>query len=673
MSTYRYYKWDGTEPFKFDKDRLMEQLSRKLFADGNLSRALWQLQTSGMHDVHGRQLPSLKELIRRLQEKRQSQLNRYNLDSIMDDIRKALDDVLQTERAGIKKKMDEMHQKVQQGSGDLPTETLQKLLNSLKEKADQNLQHLNSLPGDIGGKIKVLSEYDFMDEEARRKFNDLMDMIKKRAMDTYVREMGQSIKNLDPATLSGLKQMLRSLNEMLEQRVRGQEPDFESFMKQYGAFFGPDPPRSLDDLLERLQQQVIQAQSLLNSLSTEQRSALEALLNSVLDDDMRYELDRLGTNLQILSPYDLTGSQYDFLGRETISYSEALKLMELLQKMDQLESQLKNSRYTQSIDEVDKSLVRELLGEQSAEDLEAIESVSRILEQAGYIRRENGEYKLTPRGMRKIGEKALDLVFSRLKKDRVGGHRIIRKGGGGERLEETRKYEFGDDFDVDVEKTIMNSLLHSPRVPVKLDIDDFEIFQEEQTVRSATVLLLDMSFSMRMYGNFEAAKMVSIALNSLISGKFPKDSLYILGFSNYARKMTPEELTYISWDDFTPYTNMHHAFMMARKLLAKDKNANKQIILITDGQPTAYIENGEVIFQLPTSRRCLEVTLKEVTNCTRAGIVINTFMLQGNDFFNYFVDQMARLNHGRVFFTSAEELGSYLIVDYISNKKTAIK
>jgi uncharacterized protein with von Willebrand factor type A (vWA) domain len=184
--------------------------------------------------------------------------------------------------------------------------------------------------------------------------------------------------------------------------------------------------------------------------------------------------------------------------------------------------------------------------------------------------------------------------------------------------------------------------------------------------------MLDMSLSMRMGGNFEAAKIVSIALNSLITGKFPKDSLYILGFSSVARRMTPEELTYISWDDFTPYTNMQHAFMLARKLLEKDRSANKQIIMISDGQPTSHIENGQIVFQLPTTQRCIDVTLREVNNCTRAGIVINTFMLPSRDMFNLFVDRMARLNHGRVFFTEPGDLGKYIIVDYLNNKKTKI-
>jgi uncharacterized protein with von Willebrand factor type A (vWA) domain len=266
----------------------------------------------------------------------------------------------------------------------------------------------------------------------------------------------------------------------------------------------------------------------------------------------------------------------------------------------------------------------------------------------------------------------LNTVFASLKKDRSGSHDIRQRGNGGERIDETKRYEFGDEFDLHLGKTLTKAMLRKPQVPIKLQVDDFEVFQQEQKTRSATVMMLDMSLSMTMGGNFEAAKIVSIALNSLITGKYPKDSLYILGFSSIARRMTPEELTYITWDDFTPYTNMQHGFIVARKILEKDNNANKQIIMISDGQPTSHIENGRVVFHLPTTRRCIDVTLKEVQNCTRAGIIINTFMLPSRDIFNLFVDRMARLNGGRVFFTSPGDLGQYIIIDYINNKKMRI-
>ncbi len=673
MSTYRFFKWDGSEPFAFDKEKLLDELSKRLMADGNLAEALWRMQNSRLRDSHNRHLPSLKEMLLRLKEKKRSQLNRFNLDSIMDDIRKELEEVLKAERSGIQKKLDEIDKRAQQGAADLSPETVQKIVRSMHEKAARNLEQLDRLPGDVGGRVKELNNYDFMDEEARQKFKDLIDKLKKRTMDSYAREISQNIKNLDPAALADMREMFKALNQMLEQRLRGQTPDFDKFMERFGHYFGPDQPKNLDELMERLKQQMMQAQSLLNSLSDEQRKSLQEMMDSILDEATRDEMRRLSANLEALDPDFFPGMSYQFSGDQSLSFDEAMKLMETLQKMEKLEEQITNSQFNQTSEQIDRDLVSELLGEPSAEDLDAINSITKLLEEAGYIRREDQKFGLTPRGIRKIGEKALSSVFSRLKKDRMGQHNIKQRGSGGERLYETKKYEFGDDFDLHIEKTITNALLRQAQIPVKLAPDDFEVFREEQMTRSATVLMLDMSLSMRMNGNFEAAKIVSMALNSLISSKFPKDSLHILGFNSIARRMTTEELAYIGWQDFSPHTNMQHGFYLARKLMEKDRSANKQIILISDGQPTAHIENGQIFFQLPTSRRCFEMTLREVKNCTRDGIEINTFMLPSHDYSNFFVDRMSRMNHGRVFFTSPGELGKYLIVDYLGHKKSKIQ
>ncbi len=673
MENNRYSEWDDSQNiFESDADALMQELQRNLMYDGNLAEALRMMQRNGLTDRQGRSLPSLRELIQKLRQRRQEHLGKYKLNSMMEDIRKRLDDIINTERQGIQHRLDEARKKAADGSQDLNPEMQERLLKNLEERASQNMEKLEVLPNDVGGRIKDLNQYDFMDGEARRQFQELMDMLKRNAMSSYAKEMTQRLQNMDANSLAAMRHFMEAINQMLEARRRGEEPDFEGFMKQFGDFFGDNPPKNLDDLIERLQQQLAQAQALMESLSPADRQELQNLIDSMLDESTKYEAAKMMANMESLFPGFLDAEGYDFSGKESISYTEALKLMEHLQKMDKLEEQFQDSRYDDSLDEIDEKLVKELLGDSAAEELKRMREITKMLEEAGYIRKNRGQYELTPRGMRKIGEKALNTVFASLKKDRTGSHNIRQRGTGGERIDETKRYEFGDDFDLHLQKTLTNAILRQPQVPVKLDVQDFEVFQQEQTTRSATVMMLDMSLSMRMGGNFEAAKIVSIALNSLITGKFPKDSLHILGFSAVARRLTPEELTYISWDDFTPYTNMQHGFMTARKILAKERAANKQIIMISDGQPTSHIENGQIVFHLPTTQRCIDVTLREVNNCTRAGIVINVFMLPSHDIFNMFVDRMARLNHGRVFFTEPGDLGKYIIVDYINNKKTKI-
>ncbi|MFH1639347.1 MAG: hypothetical protein ABIB93_03425 [Chloroflexota bacterium] len=474
--------------------------------------------------------------------------------------------------------------------------------------------------------------------------------------------------------MAAMRHLVEALNQMLEARMRGQEPDFGGFMKEFGAFFGENPPQNLDELMDRLQNQIAQAESLLASMSAEDRASLQELMQSMLDEGTAYELAKLAANLQTLHPNDSLKRQYPFSGEEPISFTEALKLMEIMQKMDMLEGELKNSQYQKSLDSVDRKLVQEILGDEAVRELESLSNITRILEEAGYIRLKNGRYELTPRGMRRIGQKALRDVFAELKRDRAGGHNMELTGTGGERTDETRLYEFGDAFQIDLGKTLMNALSREAKLPpLKLEVDDFEVFKTEQMTRSATVLMMDLSLSMPMYGNFEAAKKVAIALDGLIRSQYPKDTLHIIGFSSYARKLKKENLPYLGWDQFDPYTNIQHGLFLARKILSRENCTNKQIILISDGEPTAHVESGRFFFQYPPSLRTLQLTLREVKSCTRERIVINTFMLESSRFRGAFVYRMARLNKGRLFFTSAQQLGQYLLIDYISNKKKKIK
>ncbi len=690
MSIYLYSEWDGTQNlFELNADELMDKLGRNLMSHGDLNYALRRLQQGGLRDSQGRRLPTIQELLERLRQRRQSQLDKYNLGSLVDEIRKKLDEILRTEREGIQRKLDEARKTASEGTDELSPEIQQKLLKTIEDRAKQNLIKLDSLPTNTGGRIKGLTEYDFMDEEARRQFQELMEMLKKHAMELYGRDLIQQFKGMDASTLANIRHMIEALNQMLERRMRGEDPDFDGFMRQFGDYFGTNPPQSLDELIERLQDQIAQAQSLMDSLSPEDRQELQSLLQSMLDEVTQYEMAKLAANLEALQPGDRLRRQYPFSGEESISYNEALKLMEMLQRMDKLETQLKDSRYNRSLDEVDEKLVRELLGDEAAQELEQLRSITKALEEAGYIRWKDNRYELTPRGMRKIGQKALEDIFAQLKKDRIGGHNLNLRGGGGERTDETKKFEFGDDFQLHLQRTIMNALYRKPdKPPVKLSTEDFEIYRTEELTRSATVILMDMSLSMPMRGNFEAAKRVTLALDNLIRSQYPKDSLYIVGFSSYARQIKKEDVTYMSWDEFDPYTNMQHGLYLARKLLDKDRSTNKQIILISDGEPTAHFERERLFFQLPPSLRTIQLTLREVKYCTQKHIVINTFMLEGGGFrggfrgsfyddfrggfHGAFVTQMARLNKGRIFYTSAEKLGEYLLVDYISNKKKSI-
>jgi uncharacterized protein with von Willebrand factor type A (vWA) domain len=422
-----------------------------------------------------------------------------------------------------------------------------------------------------------------------------------------------------------------------------------------------------------MQKQLAQMQSLLDSLTPEMRQSLQDLMNAMLEDeDLRDELSELAANLEYLMPMRQFRNRYAFEGEEPLSLSEALKLMEKLQQMDELENELRKAQREANLDNVDRDKLRELLGEEANQTLEQLEQLSKVLEEAGYIRKKGKGYELTPRGIRKIGQKALGDIYAHLKKERFGKHEVSDRGLSSEKADDTKQYEFGDHFLLDLPKTLMNSLQRGIGVPVKMEVDDFEVYQTQYLTECSTVLMLDLSLSMARKGSFLAAKRVALALNNLIRSQFPRDSLYIVGFSTYARELKSESLPYVTWDQFDPYTNIQQGLMVSQKLLSRQKGGNKQIILISDGEPTAHIEKGQLYLGYPPSPRTLQETLREVKRCTRKGIVINTFMLDKSDYLMEFVEQLAKINKGRVFFTTPEKLGEYLLVDYITSKRKRV-
>jgi uncharacterized protein with von Willebrand factor type A (vWA) domain len=644
----RYSRWDGSQKLDaLDADDLLSAMSDDLLTDGDPWRALRRLFHRGAQRPDGQPAPGLQDLLQRLRRQRQQRLDRYDLGSTLDDIRQKLDDVIRTERQGIER---------------LPNE---------RERA-KRLARLDQLPPDPAGRIRDLQKHDFTEPEARRKFEELLKSLQQQMLKPFVQGMQQALQGLGPEDTKRMREMMRDLNRMLRQRLEGEEPDFQRFMDTWGEQF--PGVESLDELLERMAQQMAQLQSLMESLSPEQRGQLEEMMRSLFlkDERLEAEMRQLAMALGELLPVDEMSRRYDFRGDEPLGMREAMELMDELQQMDQLERQLRGVQDAGDLERIDPERVGQLLGEESQRDLEQIQELTKKLEEAGYLERKGDRLELTARAIRKIGDKALGDIFALLKRDRFGRHAVSRRGAGGDRTDEAKPYEFGDPFLLDLRETLMNAVERGgPGTPVALSPADFEVYRTELTTRAATVVMLDMSRSMLNNGYFLPAKKVALALTSLIRGQFPRDSLHIVGFSLYARELAAEQLPTLSWTEWNVGTNMHHGFQVSRQLLGRQHGGNKQIIMITDGEPTAHLEGGEAEFSYPPARRTLEETLKEVQRCTRDGITINTFMLERSPMLAAFVEQMARINRGRAFFAAPERLGEYVLVDYVSAKRRA--
>jgi uncharacterized protein with von Willebrand factor type A (vWA) domain len=535
--------------------------------------------------------------------------------------------------------------------------------------ARQRRDQLDRLPDDLGGRVKSLRDYEFVDDAARQKFEELMQQLQKQMVDQMFQGLKGSIQSMQGQDLSRVRDMVRELNKMLEDRMEGRTPDFNGFMERFGDMFPPGI-NSLDELLEHLQRQMAQMQSLLQSLSPEAREELRQMMDALLQDDsLRLELARLSGFMQAMMPPSEMAERYPFFGEDPLSMGEAMGLMERLQQMDRLESQLERGSFRP--DDVDRSLAQELLGNEARQALDQLRKLTEILEKAGYVERKGRRMELTPRGMRRIGQSALRDIFDQLKKTRMGQHQLFRGGIGNDSSEELKDYEYGDPFLLDLKETLFNSLVREgPKLPVRLDAKDFVVHRTEHVTQASTVLMIDMSRSMFLRGCFLAAKKVAIALDSLIRSQYPRDSLYVVGFSNYAVELKPQTLPQLALNDYVYGTNMQHGFQLARSLLAKHRG-NRQIIMITDGEPTAHIDedNGRPYFAYPPSFKTIQQTLREVRRCTRDRIVINTFMLERGPYLTEFINQMTRINKGRAFFVSPDRLGEYILVDYVSGKQ----
>jgi uncharacterized protein with von Willebrand factor type A (vWA) domain len=729
----RYSRWDGTQQIgPLSADDLMRAMSEDLMQDGDVNRAMQRLFRWGFQRPDGEEVPGLQGLMQRLRDRRQEQLERYDLQSMLSDIADRIEQIVETERQGIAKRLDEARQG-QSGQGETETTSEQEsqdgtassakrgqqtggsgqdgqagqqgmseagdsgesnaaadpdLTKLLEAMAQRRLQQLDALPKDPAAAIRALTDYDFMTPEARQQFQELLDMLQQQMTQQMFQGMQQALSQMTPDDIAEMRQMMQELNELLEARRRGDDPGFQEFMHRWGHFFGPGL-NSLDDLMQRMQQQMGAMRQLMQSMSADQRGELQGLMQAAMQDDgLRQEMSRLGENLGALIPPEQWRRGYQFSGDESLTLEQAMRLIDRLGEYDELESQFRDVRDWNDLAALDDDKIRDLLGEEEGEQLEQLRQIARMLEEAGYIRQTRRGYELTPQGVRKIGEKALTDIFADLKRDRMGQHDLRREGGAGDRTDVTKPYEFGDPFLLDIPKTIMNAVQRGERgsgvgsreseVPtsdlrppsgVRLSPRDFEVYRTEYTTRSATVLMVDMSRSMLYNGCFNAAKRVALALDSLIRGKYPRDHLSIIGFSYLAQEIKPGDLPSIDWNEYNYGTNMQHGFQLARQILGRQKGANRQIIVITDGEPTAHFDNGHVRFSYPPTPRTFQETLREVVRCTRDGITINTFMLERSPYMVQFINDLMRINSGRVFVATPDRLGEYILVDYVANKR----
>ena len=652
----RYRRWDGTQRLDgLEADELLGAMSDELLSGADLEEAMARLARWG---IPGR-LEGLQDLMDRLRAARQKRSERHGLEKIFDELKEKLDEVTRLEREGLERR----------ASAEAPTPDLG---DAMRRMADERLAKLDALPPDVGRAIRALRDYEFVEPKAAEAYQDLLRMLQEQVLGSYFSNMRDSLRNLTPEQLARTKRMIKDLDRALRERMQGGEPDFEAFQREYPELAGR--AKDWDDLLRQLAMGMAAMRSLWQSMPGDMRDQLEQLLSGAFDDEgMRQAMSQLAETLSELMPMD--GRAYEMSGDEPLSLVEALELMRQMDRLSDLEDTLRTASDPSELDGIDAAELEQLAGPGARQALEDIKRVAKLLEEAGLIRKDGERYELTPRGIRKIGQRSLEEIFATLKRDAFGGHRARLRGRGGDPTDELKTYEFGDPFLLDLPGTVRNAVMRGGRgTPVRLAPVDFDVYRTELVTQSATAILVDVSRSMLFRGCFLAAKKVTLALDSLIRSTFPKDDLHIIGFSSVAEVLKPADLPGLTWNEYIYGTNMQHAFATARGLLSRSRGKNKQVILITDGEPTAHFEAGNPIprFSYPPTRRTFDETLREVVRCTRDGITINTFMLARGHYLLDFVDQMSKINHGRAFYVEPERLGEYVLIDYVDNKRRRV-
>jgi uncharacterized protein with von Willebrand factor type A (vWA) domain len=670
MTGYRYGPYaGGPDPLEppYDVRGAVDALGESVLDGTDPANALRDLLRRGMSGHRG-----LDDLLRRVRERQREIRNRGRLDGILDEVRDLLDRAIGQERA--------------------------ELFPDPSDAARLREDELDDLSPDTAQAIRQLADYEWQSPTARETFEELKSLLRREVLDSQFRGMRQTLEQPDPQAMGRVKDMMAALNNMLDADARGEhtQQDFDNFMSQYGDMF-PDSPANLEELVDTLVRRMSAAQRLLDSLTDAQRDELSELMAQALEDaGLAAEMSRLSDALHARRPdMDAGWPRPGMTGNEPLSLGDATTALAELADLADLEDALRQDYPGARLDDIDEEAVRRALGRQAVDDMEALRQIERELERQGYLQRTEGKLELTPKAVRRLGQTALRKVFAELPAGGLGDHQQRDAGQAGEYTGSTRPWRFGDEQAIDAAATVRNALLRQtaprptapgPTAPgrkapgpaasrpgrrssVRLSVNDFEVTETDRRASAAICLLVDLSYSMALRGTWGAAKQTALALHALVRTQYPQDAIQVIGFSNYARELRETELAGLSWD-MVQGTNLHHALVLAGRFLDRRPEHNPVVIVITDGEPTAHLRrDGRFWFDWPPSPETLELTLAEVDKMTRRHAVMNIFMLADDERLSTFVDEVARRNGGRVLRAMPDNLGEYVVKDFLRSRR----
>ncbi|MBW2230181.1 MAG: hypothetical protein JRH17_07325 [Deltaproteobacteria bacterium] len=503
----------------------------------------------------------------------------------------------------------------------------------------------------------------------------MMEGLDARQALEWMRQYGFELGGLDMRVM-GIDELLKELRDQI--RELQQRYDLQNSMNEIRE--------RLDEILDR-EQSAMQGEHGLDSArmndfmsrrhaeSTQVSQAIAQFDDYTWEDgDAEQDFHELAEELERMRALEdfLQQQGQRFRGPEEADYETAQQIREQVEALSQMAQDLAEGNF----ESISPDQLREMLGDPAAQSFVLLRDLESNMSRAGLLR--DGE--LTPKAIRKIGASALADVYNVLRKGLAGEHDTPSYGVAMPRPDETRPWVFGDPLNIDIVKTVMNGVKRRAAEGCKsvrrvdLSVDDFEVREMDFSTQTTTVLLLDMSWSMSWADRFPAAKRVALAMDQLIRTQFPRDHFSVVGFSTRARELPIRELPEVCWDMGDPFTNLQEGLMVAERVIQRHRSATPQILVITDGQPTAYFEDKQLRVEWPmgmggVSPHAVAETLKQVRRITQQGITINTFMLDDAPELMGFVERMTQINRGRAFYTRPHQLSSFLMVDYISHRR----
>jgi uncharacterized protein with von Willebrand factor type A (vWA) domain len=651
---------DDDEFDDLDVDELLALLADDYMENGDLDEAMDRLLREGYETEDGDRVEGLRELLERTRQRRRELEQQADPDGEMQKYRDWLDEIEATEEAELDQLMDDAEE-----SGD---ERRQEVTRDL---VDQRKMQRELMSDRLAERLGEYRNYEFVSSEAREEFEELMGELERDVLDTYFEQSKDMMGRPDSEELARMRDMMDALSTMIEQDRRGEEldPTFDDFMEKFGDFF--PGAENLEDVVRMMAERAAAAEAMFNSLSAEQQGELRALFGEMMQNmELNFSMNRLVSNLRQATPDIDWNRAHRMRGQDGSRFADAASIAEQLGELRGLEEFLGQSHAAQGLPEVDIDAVRRNLGDDAARHVERLQRALQGLKDQGFIDRTSNRLKLSARGVRKIGQIALRALFQQLRDSpTVGGHAVATLARGGDREETAKPWEPGEAVALHLPRTLRNALLRQgPGTPVKLHPDDFEVEEYEATRRSATVFAIDLSLSMAMRGNLLPAKKMVLALSQLISSKFPRDFVAIVGFGETAQQLKLEDVPALTID-YNYGTNLQHALALSRHLL-RNERGERQIVVVTDGEPTAHLtSSGEPFFSWPPVHETLEKTMAEVLRCTKADIRINTFALDIERSQFPFVEQIARVNGGRLFYTDVNDLGTYALDDFVKHRR----